>query len=354
MASKLLTAWRKRKRTKSTDEYAWPPKSLEFWEDVPPPPLLRPAAIPAVVFTLREMLQATNNFSYDNFIGEGGFGRVYRGVLRTGKPVAIKQMDPTLSRGTQGEREFRVEVDLLSRLSHPSLVRLIGYCADRKQRMLVYEFMTQGSLQEHLHGIVRIKMNWQVRIRIALGSARALEYLHAGPATGNPIIHRDFKSSNILLDETFQAKVSDFGLAKLVPHGNKTYVSTRVLGTFGYFDPHYTATGRLTLKSDVYAFGVVLLELLTGRRPVDSAHSFTKQNLVFQVRDSLRDSRKLKKIIDPEISLESCSWESIKRFAMLAYCCVRDDDTRRPTMGECVAELEQLYLLILFYRRAAT
>ncbi|KAJ7521518.1 hypothetical protein O6H91_19G058100 [Diphasiastrum complanatum] len=261
------------------------------------------------------------------------------------KVVGIKKMDPILSKGSQGEREFRVEVDVLSRLNHPNLVGLIGYCADKSQRLLVYEFMTQGNLSELLHGVLRLKMHWHTRVRIALGAARALEYLHTGQSSGNPIIHRDFKSSNILLANNLQPKVSDFGLAKLVLSGSKAYVTTRVLGTCGYFDPRYTATGRLTLKSDVYAFGVVMLELLTGRRPIHVTHNLQKQNLVPLVRESLRDRRKLKKVVDPEIDNECCSWKSIKGFAILASHCVRDDDTRRPTMADCANQLEHLYFL---------
>lgn len=311
---------------------------------VPVPAMRLPLV--AHIFTLKEMQEATDNFSMDNLLGEGGFGRVYRGVLGSGKVVAIKQMDPAPSKGAQGEREFRVEVDVLSRLNHPNLVQLIGYCADSTQRILVYEFMPNGNLQEHLHGIVRVKMDWLMRVRIALGAARALEHLHSGPATGNPIIHRDFKSSNILLDEKFQCKVSDFGLAKLVPFGNKTYVSTRVLGTFGYFDPQYTATGRLTLKSDVYGFGVVLLELLTGRKAVDlTSLNLRKQNLVSQVRHALKDKRKLRKVVDSELSINTFLLDTISRYATLASRCVRDDPDRRPSMKECVRELEQIYVV---------
>ncbi|XP_002994217.2 probable serine/threonine-protein kinase PBL28 [Selaginella moellendorffii] len=327
---------------------------LQFLQQLPPPPIVRLPPIVDTIFTLKEMLLATANFSSDNLLGEGGFGRVYRGVLKNGQIVAVKQMEPSLSKGVQGEREFRVEVDILSRLDHSHLVKLIGYCADKGQRMLVYEFMPHGNLQEHLHGIVRVKMDWRTRVSIARGAATALEYLHNGPATGNPVIHRDFKSSNILLDDKFQAKVSDFGLAKLVPYGNQTYVSTRVLGTFGYFDPQYTATGRLTLKSDVYAFGVVMLELLTGRRPVNATYTLRKQNLVTQVRDWLREKRKLKKILDPELRAElPWQWDSIRRFASLAFDCIRDDDTRRPTMSQCARELELLHLSLTLYSRSS-
>eukprot|EP00249_Psilotum_nudum_P003318 c16709_g2_i1 orf=1-735(-) len=211
---KFLRVWQKRKRGKTYEDSVWMLKSIDYWEPESSVHFLRPSPVVAYVFTLKEMLEATGKFSSDNLLGEGGFGRVYRGVLKNGVNVAIKQMDTAMSRDAQGEREFRVEVDILSRLNHPNLVQLIGYCADKTQRILVYEFMPQGNLQEHLHGILRMKLDWPTRVRIALGAAKGLEYLHSGPATGNPIIHRDFKSSNILLDGNFQPKVSDFGLAK--------------------------------------------------------------------------------------------------------------------------------------------
>ncbi|KAH9304251.1 hypothetical protein KI387_008655, partial [Taxus chinensis] len=279
-----LVLSQKKRRSKSQDQNdAWLYKPLEYWQLENKHILYmsrQPSA--AYVFTLRELQEATSNFCNDNLIGKGGFGRVYKGVLKTGKVVAIKQMDPVSLRKAQGEREFRVEVDLLSRLNHPNLVRLIGYCADRCQRLLVYEYMYNGNLQDHLHGILRMRMDWPSRLKIALGTAKGLAYLHSGPTTSTPIIHRDFKSSNILLDADFEPRISDFGLAKLMPFGDEVYVSTRVLGTFGYFDPEYTATGKLTLQSDVYAFGVVLLELLTGRRPVDLNQCLANQNLVSQ------------------------------------------------------------------------
>ncbi|KAG6542360.1 hypothetical protein Mapa_016188 [Marchantia paleacea] len=354
LSLKFLVGWQKRKKPSPggrpgspLDNTIWLRKSVERWQSGPLMPALslKPLPSAAHVFTLREMRKATGNFSQDNLIGEGGFGQVFRGVLSDGKVVAVKQMDPGASarQGTQGEREFRVEVDILSRLNHPNLVRLIGYCADRTHRLLVYEYMVNGNLQELLHGVVRVKLEWHMRLRVALGAARALEYLHTGRAAGNPIIHRDFKSSNILLDEDFNPKVSDFGLAKLVPFGDKHYVSTRVIGTFGYFDPKYTATGRLTVKSDVYGFGVVCLELLTGRRAVDSSYSCGEENLVFRVRETLKSKKKLKKVVDSEISPLTYSFDSVKRFADLAARCIRDEDSKRPMMAECVRELEELY-----------
>ncbi|XBH91932.1 hypothetical protein VPH35_083182 [Triticum aestivum] len=237
-----------------------------------------------MVFTLKEMEEATGMFSDKNLIGKGGFGRVYRGVLKDGQIVAIKKMDLPTAKQADGEREFRVEIDILSRLDHPNLVTLIGYCADGKHRFVVYEFMPKGNLQDVLNGIRgEVRMGWGQRLRIALGAARGLAYLHSTTAVGVPVVHRDFKSSNILLSDHFEAKISDFGLAKLMPQDLDLYATTRVLGTFGYFDPEYALTGKLTLQSDVYAFGVVLLELLTGRRAIDLSQGPQDQNLIVKV-----------------------------------------------------------------------
>ncbi|GBG73041.1 hypothetical protein CBR_g12759 [Chara braunii] len=228
-------------------------------------------------FTFKELMIATRNFRSDCLIGEGGFGRVYKARLETGLVVAVKQLDRN---GLQGNREFRVEVAMLSRLCHPNLVNLIGYCADGDQRLLVYEYMPLGSLEDHLFDLPpeREALDWIMRMKIAAGAAIGLEYLHdkANP----PVIFRDFKSSNILLDEKYHPKLSDFGLARMGPEGGETHVSTRVMGTYGYCAPEYAMTGQLTLKSDVYSFGVVLLELITGRKVIDATRPHGEHNLV--------------------------------------------------------------------------
>ncbi|KAH9773455.1 putative serine/threonine-protein kinase PBL28 [Citrus sinensis] len=315
-------------------------KPVEHWklEDQPIQPQKRHRG--SSVFTLKEMEEATCSFSDDNFLGKGGFGRVYKGTLRSGEVVAIKKMELPRFKEADGEHEFRVEVDILSRLDHPNLVSLIGYCADGKHRFLVYEYMQKGNLQDHLNGIGEPKMDWPLRLKVALGAAKGLAYLHSSSAVGIPIVHRDFKSTNVLLSANFEAKISDFGLAKLMPEGQETYVTARVLGTFGYFDPEYTSTGKLTLQSDVYAFGVVLLELLTGRRAVDLNQGLSDQNLVLQVRHILNDRKKLRKVIDPELSRSSYTMESIAMFANLASRCVRTESSERPSMAECVKELQ--------------
>nr|DAD34156.1 TPA_asm: hypothetical protein HUJ06_004796 [Nelumbo nucifera] len=241
--------------------------------------------IAAQTFTFRELATATRNFRQECLLGEGGFGRVYKGRLEsTGQVVAVKQLDRD---GLQGNREFLVEVLMLSLLHHPNLVNLIGYCADGDQRLLVYEYMPLGSLEDHLHDLPPDKepLDWNTRMKIAAGAAKGLEYLHdkANP----PVIYRDFKSSNILLDEGFHPKLSDFGLAKLGPVGDKSHVSTRVMGTYGYCAPEYAMTGQLTVKSDVYSFGVVFLELITGRKAIDSTRAHGEQNLVTWVIHSI-------------------------------------------------------------------
>nr|DAD31016.1 TPA_asm: hypothetical protein HUJ06_009867 [Nelumbo nucifera] len=336
----LVSAWNKRRRSKSQDHVdPWIYKSVEHWqlEDHNPSPRRFHGSS---VFTLKEMEEASHSFSDENLLGKGGFGRVYRGILRSGEVVAIKKMELPPFKEAEGEREFRVEVDILSRLDHPNLVSLIGYCADGKHRFLVYEFMHKGNLQDQLNGLSEEKMDWPLRLKVALGAARGLAYLHSGSAVGIPIVHRDFKSTNILLTANFEAKISDFGLAKMMPEGQETYVTTRVLGTFGYFDPEYTSTGKLTLQSDVYAFGVVLLELLTGRRAVDLNQGSTDQNLVLQVKHILNDRKKLRKVIDPDMVRSSYTIESITMFANLASRCVRTESSERPSMAECVKELQ--------------
>ncbi|KAL6571790.1 putative serine/threonine-protein kinase pbl28 [Orobanche hederae] len=373
----LVSAWNKRRRSKSKEQInPWTYKPVEQWQiEYRKPPAKRRNA--SAVFTLKEMEEATSSFSDENLLGKGGFGRVYKGTLKSREVVAIKKMELPSFKEAEGEREFRVEVDILSRLDHPNLVHLIGYCADGKQRFLVYEYMHKGNLQDHLNGIVQVKMDWPLRIKVALAAARGLAYLHSGSDVGIPIVHRDFKSANILLDDNYEAKIkpqeyflqlffiyssqapersmimrtalykqiSDFGLAKIMPQGQETCVTATVLGTFGYFDPEYTLTGKLTLQSDVYAFGVVLLELLTGRRAVDLNQGPNDQNLVIQVRHILNDKTKLKRVIDPEMGRSSYTMESIAMFANLASRCVRVDSQERPSMIECMKELQAIFYI---------
>ncbi|KAE9454595.1 hypothetical protein C3L33_13503, partial [Rhododendron williamsianum] len=286
-------------------------KPAEYWQlkDQNPPSKRHHGSS---VFTLKEMEEATNSFAEGNLIGKGGFGRVYKGTLRSGEVVAIKKMELPPFKAAEGEREFRVEVDILSRLDHPNLVSLIGYCADGKHRFLVYEYMHRGNLQDHLNGIGEVKMEWPMRLRVAIGAAKGLAYLHSSSAVGIPIVHRDFKSTNILLNTNFEAKISDFGLAKLMPEGQETYMTARVLGTFGYFDPEYTAVS-------FFANGCLLFD---------------------QVRNILNDRKKLRKVIDPEMSRSTYTMESIAMVANLASRCVRAESSERPSMEDCGKELQ--------------
>ncbi|KAJ6955857.1 proline-rich receptor-like protein kinase PERK15 isoform X2 [Populus alba x Populus x berolinensis] len=226
-----------------------------------------------------ELKEATNNFESASILGEGGFGRVFKGVLSDGTAVAIKRLT---SGGQQGGKEFLVEVEMLSRLHHRNLVKLVGYYSSRdsSQNLLCYELVPNGSLEAWLHGPLgaNCPLDWDTRMKIALDAARGLAYLHEDSQPC--VIHRDFKASNILLEKNFHAKVSDFGLAKQAPEGRANYLSTRVMGTFGYVAPEYAMTGHLLVKSDVYSYGVVLLELLTGRMPVDMSQPSGQENLV--------------------------------------------------------------------------
>ncbi|KAD7116425.1 hypothetical protein E3N88_03693 [Mikania micrantha] len=290
-------------------------------------------------FTFRQLAAATNNFRPDCFLGEGGFGCVYRGRLQTtGQVVAVKQLDRN---GVQGNREFVVEVLMLSLLHHPNLVNLIGYCADGHQRLLVYEFMPLGSLEDHLHDVPVDKeaLDWNTRMKIAAGAAKGLEFLHdkANP----PVIYRDFKSSNILLDEGFQPKLSDFGLAKLGPTGDKSHVSTRVMGTYGYCAPEYAMTGQLTVKSDVYSFGVVFLELITGRKAIDSTQPHGQQNLVTWARPLLNDRRKFTSLVDPRLEGQY-PMRGLYQALAVASMCVQEQAAARPLIADVVTALSYL------------
>ncbi|KAJ4751113.1 Kinase superfamily protein [Rhynchospora pubera] len=295
--------------------------------------------IAAQTFTFRELAVATRNFRPDCLIGEGGFGRVYKGTLeKTGKVVAVKQLDRN---GLQGNREFLVEVLMLSLLHHANLVNLVGYCADGDQRLLVYEYMPSGSAEDHLFDLTEDQqpLDWFTRMRIAHGAAQGLEYLHekANP----PVIYRDLKTSNILLDENFNPKLSDFGLAKLGPIGEKTHVSSRVMGTYGYCAPEYARTGHLTVKSDVYSFGVVLLELISGRRAIDTAKPTQEQNLVTWAMPMFRDQKRYPELIDPLIEDDYPS-KALNQAVAVAAMCLQDEASVRPMMADVVMALSFL------------
>lgn len=307
-------------------------------------------------FTFQELKSATGNFRPDSILGEGGFGYVFKGWIEengtapakpgTGITIAVKSLKQD---ALQGHREWVAEVNFLGQLHHPNLVKLIGYCNEDDQRLLVYEFMARGSLENHLFRRA-LPLPWSSRIKIALGAAKGLAFLHGGT---EPVIYRDFKASNILLDVEYNAKLSDFGLAKAGPQGDKTHVSTRVVGTYGYAAPEYVMTGHLTSKSDVYSFGVVLLEMLTGRRSVDKKRPNGEQNLVVWARPHLGDRRRLHQLVDPCLEY-NYSIKGVQKVALIAYYCLSRDPKTRPSMDEVVKALIQLQdlndLAILLFR----
>lgn len=288
-------------------------------------------------FSFAELDKATEKFSSKRILGEGGFGRVYRGTMEDGTDVAVK----LLTRGSQnGDREFIAEVEMLSRLHHRNLVKLVGICIEQQTRCLVYEVVNNGSVESHLHGPDKKgPLDWDARMKIALGAARGLAYLHED---SNPrVIHRDFKASNVLLEDDYTPKVSDFGLAREATEGSH-HISTRVMGTFGYVAPEYAMTGHLLVKSDVYSYGVVLLELLSGRKPVDMSQPQGQENLVTWARPLLASREGLKQLVDPSMA-GKYDFDDVAKVAAIASMCVHPEVTHRPFMGEVVQALKLIY-----------
>ncbi|ONH98141.1 hypothetical protein PRUPE_7G232200 [Prunus persica] len=303
---------------------------------LPPPPPGYTLGFSKSTFTYEELALATEGFSDSNLLGQGGFGYVHKGVLPNGKEVAVKQLK---AGSGQGEREFQAEVEIISRVHHRHLVSLVGYCMTGSERLLVYEFVPNNTMEFHLHGKGRPTMDWPTRLKIALGSAKGLAYLHED--CHPKIIHRDIKAANILLDFKFEAKVADFGLAKLSSDVN-THVSTRVMGTFGYLAPEYASSGKLTDKSDVFSFGVMLLELITGRRPVDASQTFMEDSLVDWARPVLTralEERNFDGLVDPKLQ-NSFDPNEMARMVACAAACVRHSARRRPRMSQVVRALE--------------
>ncbi|XAR73061.1 Non-specific serine/threonine protein kinase [Bertholletia excelsa] len=297
------------------------------------------------IFTFAELKNATRNFRADALLGEGGFGKVYKGWLEekitsksgSGSVVAVKKLN---SESMQGIEEWQSEVHFLGRLSHPNLVKLLGYCWEEEELLLVYEFMQKGSLENHLfgRGSAVQPLPWEIRLKISIGAARGLAFLHTSE---KHVIYRDFKASNILLDGNYNAKISDFGLAKLGPSASQSHVTTRVMGTYGYAAPEYVATGHLYVKSDVYGFGVVLVEMLTGLRALDANRPSGKHNLVDWIKPYLCDRRKLKNIMDSRLQGQYPSKAALQ-MAQLALKCLGPEPKTRPSMKEVLATLEQI------------
>lgn len=298
-------------------------------------------------FSFAELKTSTRNFRPDSVLGEGGFGSVFKGWIDentfaaakpgTGIIIAVKRLN---QESFQGHKEWLAEVNYLGQLSHPHLVKLIGYCLEDEHRLLVYEFMPRGSLENHLfrRGSYFQPLSWSLRLKVALGAAKGLAFLHSAETK---VIYRDFKTSNILLDSSYNAKLSDFGLAKDGPTGDKSHVSTRVMGTYGYAAPEYLATGHLTTRSDVYSYGVVLLEMLSGRRAVDKNRPSGEHNLVEWAKPYLANKRKIFRVLDNRLEGQY-TMDGAYKAATLALRCLSMEAKFRPTMDEVVTALEQL------------
>ncbi|MBA0696242.1 hypothetical protein Goari_002815 [Gossypium aridum] len=300
-----------------------------------------PIEVPAL--SLEELKEKTGNFGSKALVGEGSYGRVYYANLDNGKAVAVKKLDTSAE--PDSTVEFLTQVSMVSRLKNENVVELQGYCVERNLRILAYEFATMGSLHDILHGRKGVQgaqagpvLDWMQRVRIAIDAARGLEYLHekAQPA----IIHRDIRSSNVLLFEDFKAKIADFNLSNQSPDMAARLHSTRVLGTFGYHAPEYAMTGQLTQKSDVYSFGVVLLELLTGRKPVDHTMPRGQQSLVTWATPRLSED-KVKQCVDPKLNGEYPP-KGVAKLAAVAALCVQYESEFRPNMGIVVKALQPL------------
>ncbi|PWA96512.1 serine/threonine/dual specificity protein kinase, catalytic domain-containing protein [Artemisia annua] len=293
-------------------------------------------------FQLFDILLATENFDESLVIGKGGFGKVYRGTIFNGSATvlaAIKRLDPS---SNQGAPEFWAEVEMLSKLRHCNLVSLFGYCNDEEEMILVYEYMPNGTLEDHLHKL-GTPLSWIQRLNICIGAGRGLHYLHTGTGIDFGVIHRDVKTSNILLQESWAAKISDFGLSKIGPTNQPmTYVNTLVKGTFGYFDPDYYATGNLTRKTDVYAFGVVLLEVLCRKRAIFNING-EALNLANWAQESIKEGS-LKNIIDFDIRGQA-SPKCSKEFVRIAERCLHSSPKKRSTMAEVLSSLESILSL---------
>eukprot|EP00262_Sarcandra_glabra_P013237 TRINITY_DN3629_c0_g3_i2.p1 TRINITY_DN3629_c0_g3~~TRINITY_DN3629_c0_g3_i2.p1 ORF type:complete len:364 (-),score=82.59 TRINITY_DN3629_c0_g3_i2:380-1471(-) len=303
------------------------------------PVKVQPIAVPAI--SVDELKDITDNFGMKALIGEGSYGRVYYGVLKTGQATALKKLDAS----KQPDQEFLAQVSMVSRLKNENVVELVGYCVDGSLRVLAYEFATMGSLHDILHGRKGVKgaqpgpvLSWAQRVKIAVGAAKGLEYLHEKAQPH--IIHRDIKSSNVLLFDDDLAKISDFDLSNQAPDAAARLHSTRVLGTFGYHAPEYAMTGQLSSKSDVYSFGVVLLELLTGRKPVDHTLPRGQQSLVTWATPRLSED-KVRQCVDARLGGDYPP-KAVAKMAAVAALCVQYEADFRPNMSIVVKALQPL------------
>ncbi|GKC57172.1 receptor-like protein kinase FERONIA [Tanacetum coccineum] len=298
------------------------------------------SAQPSRRFTIADIQSATNNFDDELVIGQGGFGKVYKGQISiedSSHFVAIKRLD---SISNQGAAEFKAEIEMLSKLRHCNLVSLIGYCDDNRELILVYVYVPHGTLYDHLHKVTATALSWIQRLKIAIGAGRGLDYLHAGFGTQRGVIHRDVKSSNILLDENWAAMISDFGLSKIGPIDQASNnISVSVKGTFGYLDPEYFYTSKLTRKTGMYAFGVVLFELLSGKLAVDTR--LEEQGSLARWAQKCVKERKFDQMVDSNI-IGTFAPKVLRGFAEIANRCLIKDFEIRPSMTQVVAKLQDL------------
>ncbi|EXB67279.1 PTI1-like tyrosine-protein kinase [Morus notabilis] len=286
------------------------------------------------VFSLKELHAATNNFNYDNKLGEGGFGSVYWGQLWDGSQIAAKRLKVW---SNKADMEFSVEVEILARVRHKNLLSLRGYCAEGQERLIVYDYMPNLSLLSHLHGqhSAECQLDWNRRMNIVIGSAEGIAYLHHHSTPH--IIHRDIKASNVLLDSNFVAQVADFGFAKLIPDG-ATHVTTRVKGTLGYLAPEYAMLGKASESCDVYSFGILLLELASGRKPIEKL-SATLKRTISDWALPLACEKKFEELADPKLN-GSYVEDELKRVILVGLLCAHSRPEKRPTMLEVVELLK--------------
>ncbi|KAI5657045.1 hypothetical protein M9H77_25838 [Catharanthus roseus] len=284
-------------------------------------------------FSYNELKSATDNFHQRYKIGRGGFGTVYKGTLKNGKAVAIKTL---AAQSKQGVREFLTEIEIISNVRHPNLVQLIGCCVHGPNRMLVYEFLENSSLDRALLGRSRtINLQWSKRSDICMGIARGLAYLHEELVPR--IVHRDIKASNILLDKDFRPKIGDFGLAKLFPD-DITHISTKIAGTTGYLAPEYALGGQLTLKADVYSFGVLVLEVVSGRSS-GSLNWGGLQKLFLEWAWQLYEEGRMLELVDPE--MEGFPQEEVLKYIKVAFFCTQSNANRRPMISQVIEMLSR-------------